>query len=64
VHGQDKLALDRSLRREFPAVGYDNDDRGLQVEWVTALTVHVNARLHTVDVQDIKDLENKIKMMF
>ena len=59
MHGQDELALDGPLRREFSAVGYDYDDGGLQVERVTALTVHVNASLHAVDVQDIKDLKNK-----
>lgn len=57
VHGQDELALDWALCREFSTVGYDNDDGRLKVERVTALAVHVNTRLHAVDVEDIKDLE-------
>ncbi len=60
MHGQDELALDWALCREFSTVGYDNDDGRLKVERVTALAVHVNTCLHAVDVEDIKDLEKTV----
>ena len=46
------------LCRQLAAVRDDDDDRGLEVEGVAALPVHVDARLHPVNVQGVEDLNN------
>ena len=45
-----------NLRGELAAVGDDDDDGGLEVEGVAALPVHVDPRLHPVDVEGVEDL--------
>ena len=56
--GRKWLIITLTLRGELPSVGDDDDDRGLEVEGVAALPVHVDARLHPVDVQGVEDLIN------
>ena len=45
-----------NLRGELAAVGDDDDDGGLEVEGVAALPVHVDPRLHPVDVESVEYL--------
>jgi hypothetical protein len=60
MHWQNQLALDRPLRGQFSAVGDDDDDGRLKVEGVPALAVHVDARLHSVDIENVENLKISI----